>query len=271
MSFAPGHVSLSFAVWKDGDPLSMGSTGIGIVLPQGVHCAVVRERSDSSNNVVISKSKEIEDPVTLRALEILGFKNQGFTIYLRHDLPSGSGFGISGASALAACMEVEKDLHLATRAAHQAEIEFRTGLGDVMAISSAIKNHTFPAIAIRHEPGVNGKVDVHPLDSNFLLCISGLGRETSKIITDENWVEIINSSGLNLQVTDTTLRSVIKIGRSFTEKSGLMTENLSEIFEQIPIGSLATVAHLGTSIVAVSDDLDELETVLGKFGEIRKY
>ena len=61
------------------------------------------------------------------------------------------------------------------------------------------------------------------------------------------------------------------MGRSFTEKSGLMTENLSEILDQIPIGSLATVAHLGTSIVAISDDLDELETVLGKFGEIRKY
>ena len=161
MSFAPGHVSLSFAIWKDRDPLSMGSTGIGIVLPQGVHCAVVKERSDSSENVVISKSEEIEDPVTLRALEILGFKNKGFTIYLRHDLPSGSGFGISGASALAACMEVEKDLNLATRAAHQAEIEFRTGLGDVMAISSAIKNHTFPAVAIRQEPGFNGKVDIH--------------------------------------------------------------------------------------------------------------
>ena len=271
MSFAPGHVSLSFAIWKDSDPLSMGSTGIGIVLPQGVHCAVVKERSESSENIVISKSEEIEDPVTLRALEILGFKDKGFTIYLRHDLPSGSGFGISGASALAACMEVEKNLNLATQAAHQAEIEFRTGLGDVMAISSAIKNHIFPAVAIRQEPGFNGKVEINSLDSNFLLCISGLGRETSKIITDDNWVKIINSSGLNSQATDTTLRSVIKMGRLFTEKSGLMTENLSEILDQIPLGSLATVAHLGTSIVAVSDDLDELETVLGKFGEIRKY
>lgn len=271
MSFAPGHVSLSFAIWKDEDPMSMGSTGTGIVLPQGVHCAVVKEKSDSSNNVVISRSKEIEDPVTLRALEILGFKDKGLTIYLRHDLPSRSGFGISGASALAACMEVEKDLNLATKAAHQAEIEFRTGLGDVMAISSAIKNHTFPAIAIRQEPGFNGKVDIYPLDSNFLLCISGLGRETSKIITDKNWIEIINSSVINPQTTDTTLRSAIKIGRSFTEKSGLMTENLSEILDQLPIGSLATVAHLGTSIVAVSDDLEELETVLGEFGQIRRY
>ena len=46
MSFAPGHVSLTFAVWPDEDPLKMGSTGIGLVLPQGVHCAVVDEQSE---------------------------------------------------------------------------------------------------------------------------------------------------------------------------------------------------------------------------------
>ena len=34
MSFAPGHISLTFAIWPDSDLLAMGSTGIGIVLPQ---------------------------------------------------------------------------------------------------------------------------------------------------------------------------------------------------------------------------------------------
>ena len=36
MSFAPGHISLTFAIWPDQDLLKMGSTGIGIVLSQGV-------------------------------------------------------------------------------------------------------------------------------------------------------------------------------------------------------------------------------------------
>ncbi len=44
MSFAPGHVSLTFAIWPDKDLLKMGSTGLGIVLPQGVHCAIVKEQ-----------------------------------------------------------------------------------------------------------------------------------------------------------------------------------------------------------------------------------
>ena len=32
MSFAPGHVSLTFAIHNHNDPIKMGSTGLGIVL-----------------------------------------------------------------------------------------------------------------------------------------------------------------------------------------------------------------------------------------------
>jgi len=125
MSFAPGHISLTFAIWPDSDLLAMGSTGVGIVLPQGVHCAAVREQSEIKHNVVIREGTSVEDPVTLRALELLGFANKGLTVYLRHDLPLGSGFGISGASALAACMELEKNLDLCVKAAHQAEQKYQ--------------------------------------------------------------------------------------------------------------------------------------------------
>ena len=99
----------------------------------------------------------MEDPVTLRALELLGFKDEGLTVYLRHDLPLGSGFGISGASALAACMELEKNLDLCVKAAHQAEVEFRTGLGDVIAIAESIRTNLFPSIVVRQTPGYGGE------------------------------------------------------------------------------------------------------------------
>lgn len=271
MSFVPGHVSLTFAIWKDDDPLLMGSTGIGLVLPQGVHCAVIDEESVNSENKVICGGSIIEDPVTLRALELVGFGDKGLTIYLRHDLPLGSGFGISGASALAACMEVEKDMQLAIKAAHQAEVEFKTGLGDVMAISSAIMNNTFPGIVIREEPGYNGLVKVFPIKENFLLCISGLGRDTSKIIQDDKWAEIINSAALGVKVDEINLRSAIKVGRLFTEKTGLINDFLKEIFEDLPLGSVASVAHLGTSIIATSNNLSKLSFQLENFGEVRKY
>jgi hypothetical protein len=50
-----------------------------------------------------------------------------------------------------------------------------------------------------------------------------------------------------------------------------MNDNLSEILEKVPMGAVASVAHLGTSIVATSDDLLELRLVLENFGEIREF
>ena len=167
MSFAPGHISLTFAIWPDSDLLAMGSTGIGIVLPQGVHCAVVREQSEIKHNIVIRGGSSVKDPVTLRALELLGFKDEGLTVYLRHDLPLGSGFGISGASALAACMELEKNLDLCVKASHQAEVEFRTGLGDVVAIAESIRTSLFPSIVVRQTPGYGGETQSFPILEKF--------------------------------------------------------------------------------------------------------
>ena len=72
-------------------------------------------------------------------------------------------------------------------------------------------------------------------------------------------------------MTNVNLRTAIKTGRLFTEKSGLMNENLSKILEQVPMGAVASVAHLGTSIIATSDDVLELSSSLENFGEIREF
>ena len=109
------------------------------------------------------------------------------------------------------------------------------------------------------------------LKEKFLVCISGLGRDTSEIISDKKWIEIINSAALGVKFGEVTIRSAIKLGRSFTEKSGLINKNISVIFDDTPIGSVSTVAHLGTSIIAISDDLPKLSESLEKYGEIRNY
>ena len=213
----------------------------------------------------------MEDSVTLRALELLGFKDEGLTVYLRHDLPLGSGFGISGASALAACMELEKNLDLCVKASHQAEVEFRTGLGDVVAIAESLRTSVFPSIVVRQTPGYGGETQSFPILEKFAVCISGIGRDTSKIITDEKWIEIINSAALGIQIAKPNIRSSIKIGRLFTEKSGLVNDNISQILDEMPIGSVSSVAHLGTSIVATSEDMDALVEKLNEFGQVRLY
>ena len=269
MSFAPGHISLTFAIWEGEDNLSKGSTGIGLVVPQGVHCAI--EKSKAKTNVVVRKGEEIDDLVTLRAVELLGFKDQGLVIYQRHDLPLGSGFGISGASALAACLELEKDIDKCVKASHQAEVEYNTGLGDVVAIAESLRNTSFPSVIIRETPGWRGKITCKPIKEKFVVCISGLGRNTSDIISDKNWIEIINSAALGIQYRNINLRSAIKIGRLFTERTGLINENTSQMIDKLPLDSVSSIAHLGTSIVATSDDIPKLVESLQEFGNVRQY
>ena len=216
----------------------------------------------------IIENKIVEDPVVLRAIELLGYGNKGLSVYLRRDLPIGAGFGISGASALAACLELDKNLKNCTVASHQAEIEYKTGLGDVVAISSALDKGDFPLVVERMTPGSNGETDTYAVDSKLVVCVSGLGRNTSDIISNPEWSEIINAVSSNLNNTEYDIRSVIKAGRIFTEKSGLINENLAEILDKIPLGAVSSIAHLGTSIVAVSDNVDELSACLEKYGKI---
>ena len=168
-------------------------------------------------------------------------------------------------------LDLEKNIDLCVKAAHQAEVEFRTGLGDVVAIAESIRHTIFPAIVIRNTPGCNGKVDCAQIKENFAICVSGLGRDTSKIISDGKWVELINSAAIGIHFNHVNLRSAIKVGRLFTEKSGLIDDNISEILNQMPLGTVSSVAHLGTSIIATSEDIDTLSISLEKFGEVRKY
>ena len=75
----------------------------------------------------------------------------------------------------------------------------------------------------------------------------------------------------NLVISDYDIRSVIKAGRTFTEKSGLIDENLVRVLDSIPLGAVSSIAHLGTSVVAISDNIEELSLCLEEYGEVRIY
>ena len=49
----------------------MGSTGLGIVLPKGVYCSIVDDNNEGERNTIIIENKIVEDPVVLRAIELL--------------------------------------------------------------------------------------------------------------------------------------------------------------------------------------------------------
>ena len=134
-AFAPGNISCVFKVIPHPDAARMHSLGMGFTVTAGVDVAV----SEHRETAVLFNGEDINFP-TVRAVVNQLTQNMdvaGIKVNLVSPLPLGCGFGLSGAAALATAYALNELLHLckATESlamvAHVAEVENRTGLGDV--------------------------------------------------------------------------------------------------------------------------------------------
>ena len=134
-AFAPGNISCIFKVIPHLDATRMHSLGMGFTVTEGVEVTV----SDAHETEVLFNGEDIKFPTVLAVVERL-IQNSGVTgirVDLTSPLPLGCGFGLSGAAALATAYALNELLHLRkgteslAMVAHVAEVENRTGLGDV--------------------------------------------------------------------------------------------------------------------------------------------
>jgi pantoate kinase len=206
-AFAPAHVSGVFAVHDEApDVLRKGSRGCGWSLDLGATATV---RRDDRTLVRINGQVE-EAPVTRRALGHLAGVDS-FAVDLRLDLPTGQGFGMSAAGTLAACLAAASELGLeperALEAAHAAEVESGTGLGD--AVGS-----WFGCGEVRTTPGVpphGWALRVEPPEgTRFLFCVMGQGIPTPSIIRDAAWKRRTRELG------DAAVDRILAVGRDAT-------------------------------------------------------
>ena len=271
MSFAPAHLSLLFHIHPDDDPLLHGSTGLGICLPQGAYAALERQPAKRTSIAFYEGKRKVKDPVTHRAVELALDGPEKLTFWLRREMPLGAGMGMSGATALAACLELGVGLERATRAAHQSEIEHSTGLGDVMAQAAVLRDGPGARLVQRRSPGVGGDVVTSPLDSALALCLCGDGRNTSDVLKDDGWREIINGAATAHPLPAPTLRAFLKAGRLFSELSGLMPPEAATALAELPMGAVGTVAHLGTAVVVTGEEIEPIAAELEQFGEVWRF
>src|SRR5258706_12865492 len=139
-AFAPGNISCIFKVCEhdSAHPAKMGSIGLGFTIDKGVTVEV----SKSDETEIFFNNKKIDFPTVESVIKnlptpfIKGGKG-GFRIHISSPLPLGCGFGLSGASALATAYALNELLGLGreqlelAKIAHAAEVENKTGLGDV--------------------------------------------------------------------------------------------------------------------------------------------
>ena len=134
-AYAPGNISCVFKVIPHADPARMHSLGMGFTVKEGVE-AIVSEHRETE---VLFNEQRINFP-TVGAVVNRLTQNSGITgikVEITSPLPLGCGFGLSGAAALATAyalnelLTLHKDSEKLAMTAHIAEVENRTGLGDV--------------------------------------------------------------------------------------------------------------------------------------------
>tara|TARA_Y100000758_G_scaffold152413_1_gene108189 strand:+ start:361 stop:1185 length:825 start_codon:yes stop_codon:yes gene_type:complete len=271
MSFAPAHITVYFSIHDSNNILEKGSTGVGICLPLGVHATSSIKPAVSTNITVFNQNVEIDDPVTKRAISLILKEPSEVIVNLDRELPVGFGFGISGASALSACLSISNSISAAHKASHMAEVEYNTGLGDVAAQAASLRKNHFPSIVIRNSPGFNESVKIINPSHSFAVCLQGGGKNTNQVLNNDVLTSKINEAFSQINSHNFSIPNIISSGFSFSKSAGLLSSNSSEIISSLPDDSLATLAHLGTAIIAFGEDILQVEKHLIKYGKVLRF
>lgn len=251
-AFVPGHVTGFFSVHRAEDSSRSGSRGAGVALSDGVSVTV----TPAVERALVFEGEPIEMSApggVLDALDVDARVNVGT------DLPLGTGFGVSGATALGTALAAnaafkqdytENDL---VGLAHAAEVEADTGLGDVVAQARG-------GVPLRLEPGGPdaGRLDGVPatgrieyLSFGSLATSEVLGGGT-KGLTDAG------ERALAELREQPTIERFMHSSRAFAREAGLLTPTVETAIEDVSAqNGEAAMAMLGETVFALGTGLSD--------------
>ena len=243
----------------------MHSLGMSFTVRDGVSARV----APSSSREVWFNGDRIEFPTVRSALERL--TDEPVKVELESSLSLASGFGLSGASTLATLYAINRrfGLEIADRdlamAAHVAEVENLTGLGDVCG-------QFHGGCLAKLQEGDPLKASVLPVGEQPIYFRYYGPIQTSEVIGDPQRRVRINLAAdaalgklSDLQERkEEDLDSYIEIAREFAEKSGLLTdERVRGAIEMIEnAGGRASMIMLGNAVFSTRPFEGSRETSL---------
>jgi len=270
-AFAPGHISGFFApVITPNNMVQSGSIGAGVSISLGATSEVEIVAAPKKQLTVVINNKPSPAPVTTLALyHLLGDTPVKIQVKTKLDVPMGQGFGMSAAGALSATLAAAKALQQpssdALIAAHKAEVELRTGLGDVLASS-------FGGVEIRKSAGLPpwGLIEHIPGIFEMVLCAVGKKIKTKQVLTDNQRIKTISSVGrlCTKQLLDhPSIEHFFTLSYQFSVKTGLANEKIQQIVQRIQAVSYASMCMLGNSIFAMGKT-SQLCQLLAPYGRL---
>ena len=254
--FVPGHITGFFTIENHEIKLKNGSCGVGFLLTKGVKTTV-----SPSDNLIIDVNQG-GSTVIDEVLSILELKNTDFKITQDIQLPIGAGFGTSAASALSLTMALNEFLNLGYsdelcgQIAHMAEVNLGAGLGDVIA-------QTGHGMVLRTKPGAPGIGEIKSFDEDVFIGWKTFGGiETSDIISDSHYTEVISNSGdkyLELFEDNPTLENFLEFSSKFSHEINLMSDEVKNLIDYFKSSSDilgSSMAMLGNTAFAFAYDED---------------
>ncbi len=255
----PAHITGLFQIHPHDDPLKMGSRGAGFSIDNPV-ITVAHFMESSNEEVQIQYNNQIIDGiVSLNVCKEFSEFTKGKRILIKHysKLPMQAGFGSSGAGALGAAFSLN-ELFSATKSreelgqiAHVAEVECKSGLGDVIAQMHA-------GGEIRLQPGAPGIGQIKKIDwpDEYKILSIYLGKmSTKKIITSPEHIKKINEASGNLLEElekEPTVVKFVEASYQFAKETKLMNERVENLVTELRKKKYkASMIMLGESIFVV--------------------
>jgi pantoate kinase len=147
------------------------------------------------------------------------------------------------------------------RLSHEIEVEHRTGLGDVAAAQGGGR-------VIRHGPGIDARIERLFDLPQSLYSVSFGPIHTPAVLGSPSQMEQVASAFPSGSPADA--REFFTISKQFAERSGLVTDQVKEVFfacdqENVP----AAMTMLGNGVFAYGEKAHELLTLFGEVYEFK--
>ena len=249
-AFAPANGSLIFETYDATADYGRGSLGVGFTLDAGVRVEV----EESERPVVLVGGERWDFPTVAQVVERLA--KRPVAVRIEADFPFGCGFGMSGASALAAAYALGRmfwpgrDRRALAMVAHEAEVDNATGRGDVGGQFNG-------GWMVKTRKGAPLEVQWLPIPDTTVHCRIFGPISTKEVISDKATMDRVNEAGRRALDAlaarpEVTLDELLTLSLEFARGSGLLrsARMKAAIAEAESAGGKASMVMLGEAVVS---------------------
>ena len=281
-AFCPAHITGFFKAYLDDSQNSLenfGSTGAGFSIKQGVTTRVKVDIKDNqeSNFRITTKGyqpdkTDVSEFVLNEFLKLGKFSNKFFDIEHEISIPVGYGLGSSGAVALSLsfaldqALETKLDKTTIGQIAHNAEVNCKTGLGDVLASFHG-------GFEIRVKPGAPGIGCVEKIFTNeisvIMICFSPIS--TNKFIKER--LSQINGLGgkmVNRLLESKNYKHFQDMSLEFAKFVDVITPRMQKLVNELSKNNIKCgIAFFGETVFSMipKEDEDRVLEILQKYSD----